>query len=66
MKAYVYLKTFDGRSAFSAWLTRTAINPALMTLRRKRSHPESCIDVTDGETWRQWEIADKIKDTERH
>lgn len=24
------------------------------------------MEVTDGETWRQWEIADKTKDVERH
>jgi DNA-directed RNA polymerase specialized sigma24 family protein len=42
MKAYVHLKTFDGRSKFSTWFTRIAINTALMALRRKRSHPKTC------------------------
>jgi RNA polymerase sigma-70 factor (ECF subfamily) len=36
-KAYVHLKSFDGKARFSTWLTRIAINTALMTLRRKRS-----------------------------
>jgi RNA polymerase sigma-70 factor (ECF subfamily) len=59
MKAFVHLKTFDGRSKFSTWLTRIAINSALMVLRRKRSHPETSMDWSgDGETWQQWEIPD--------
>ncbi|MDX6456904.1 MAG: hypothetical protein QOE55_601, partial [Acidobacteriaceae bacterium] len=40
MKAYVHLKTFDGRAKFSTWLTRIAINSALITLRKRRAHPE--------------------------
>jgi RNA polymerase sigma-70 factor (ECF subfamily) len=44
MKAYTHLNTFDGRAKFSTWLTRIAINSALMILRRKRSHPESSMD----------------------
>src|ERR1700761_4558743 len=39
LKAYVHIGRFEGRSAFSSWLTRIAINSALMLLRRKRSHP---------------------------
>jgi RNA polymerase sigma-70 factor (ECF subfamily) len=33
-KAFVYLKTFEGRSSFSTWLTRIAINEALMYMRK--------------------------------
>ena len=36
IKAYVHLNTFDGRAKFSTWLTRIAINSALMILRRKQ------------------------------
>jgi RNA polymerase sigma-70 factor (ECF subfamily) len=64
MKAYVHLKTFDGRAKFSTWLTRIAINSALMTLRRKRAHPEISMEITDGETWQPREIADQTKDVE--
>jgi RNA polymerase sigma factor (sigma-70 family) len=39
LKAYVQIGGFEGRSAFSSWLTRIAINSALMLLRKKRSHP---------------------------
>ena len=59
MRAFVHLKTFDGRSKFSTWLTRIAINSALMVLRRKRSRPETSMDWSgDGETWQQWAVPD--------
>ena len=64
MKAYMHLNTFDGRAKFSTWLTRIAINSALMTLRRRRTHREISMEVTDGETWQHWEIADKTADAE--
>jgi RNA polymerase sigma factor (sigma-70 family) len=64
-KAFVHLKTFDGRSKFSTWLTRIAINSALMELRRKRSHPEtSMYGNLDGETWEQWEVQDNRSNVE--
>ena len=67
MKAYMHLNTFDGRSKFSTWLTRIAINSALMILRKKRAHPETSMDwSTDGETWQQWEVADKRANIEEH
>jgi RNA polymerase sigma-70 factor (ECF subfamily) len=64
MKAYVHLKGFDGRAKFSTWLTRIAINSALMTLRRRRAHPETSMEIEDGETWRHCEITDQTKDVE--
>ncbi len=67
MKAYMHLNTFDGRAKFSTWLTRIAINSALMTLRRKRAHPETSMDWSaDGETWQQWEMTDKRANIEEH
>jgi RNA polymerase sigma factor (sigma-70 family) len=39
LKAYIHIGGFEGRSAFSSWLTRIAINSALMSLRRKRCQP---------------------------
>src|ERR1700757_3900640 len=35
-KAFVYLHRFQGKSSFSTWLSRIAINEALMLLRRGR------------------------------
>jgi RNA polymerase sigma factor (sigma-70 family) len=39
LKAYVHIRGFEGRSAFSSWLTRIAINSALMLSRKTRSRP---------------------------
>jgi RNA polymerase sigma-70 factor, ECF subfamily len=64
MRAYVHLNTFDGRAKFSTWLTRVVINSALMTLRRKRAHPETSMEITDGETWQPREFADQTKNVD--
>jgi RNA polymerase sigma-70 factor (ECF subfamily) len=64
MKAYTHLKTFDGRASISTWVTRIAINSAIMALRRKRAHPETSMEVYDGETWHFLEVADQTKDVE--
>ena len=40
LRAFLHLKSFDGRSTFSTWLTRIGINSALMILRKKRSSRE--------------------------
>src|ERR1700727_367 len=39
LKAYTHIGSFEGRSAFSSWLTRIAVNSALMLLRKRRSQP---------------------------
>src|SRR6266446_3481445 len=39
-KAFIHLKKFEGESLFSTWLTRIAINEALMLLRRRRGTRE--------------------------
>ena len=36
-KAFIHLNTFQGKSSFSTWLTRIAINEALMLVRRGRA-----------------------------
>jgi RNA polymerase sigma-70 factor, ECF subfamily len=64
IKAYVHLNTFDGRAKFSTWLTRIAINSALMILRRKRARPETSMEITVGDTWPYREIADQTKNVE--
>jgi RNA polymerase sigma-70 factor, ECF subfamily len=43
-KAFVYLHGFEGKSGFSTWLTRIAINEALMLLRKKRASREVPIE----------------------
>ena len=44
LNAFVHLKDFDGRSQFATWLTRIAINAALMKLRKDRAAREVPID----------------------
>lgn len=41
LKAFTHLNSFDEKCKFSTWLTRIAINSALMILRKRRSCPES-------------------------
>lgn len=36
-KAFIHLNEFEGKSSFSTWLTRIAINEALMLMRRFRA-----------------------------
>lgn len=40
LRAYMALNSFEGRSAFYSWLTRIAINSALMIRRKRRACPE--------------------------
>jgi len=47
LQAFVHLDKFDGRSAFSTWLTRIAINSALMLLRKRRNSHAVSLDGTD-------------------
>ena len=43
-KAFVHLHKFEGKSAFSTWLTRIAINESLMLLRHGRARREVSVD----------------------
>jgi RNA polymerase sigma factor (sigma-70 family) len=47
LNAFVHLKDFDGRSQFATWLTRIAMNAALMKLRKNRRAREVAIDETN-------------------
>jgi RNA polymerase sigma-70 factor, ECF subfamily len=44
LRAYMALGTFEERSSFYTWVTRIAINSALMILRRRRMRPEVSFD----------------------
>jgi len=59
-KAFIHLRKFEGKSSFSTWLTRIAINEALMSLRRGRGLREVSINdlAGDGETALRLEISD--------
>jgi RNA polymerase sigma-70 factor (ECF subfamily) len=47
VKAYTSLASFDGRSAFTTWLTRIAINTCLDELRRQRREGRRADEATD-------------------
>jgi RNA polymerase sigma-70 factor, ECF subfamily len=45
LRAFLALRHFEGRSSVYSWLTRIAINSALMLLRKRRHRPEVCFDL---------------------
>ena len=49
VNAFKGLRSFDHRSKFSTWLTRIAINNALMLLRRQKNKREIGLDADDEE-----------------
>ena len=64
-KAFLHLQTFEGKSSLSTWLTRIAINQALMLLRARRGLREVPIDDSSDEEARPaMEIADANPDPE--
>lgn len=59
LRAFLNLKNFEGRSTFSSWLTRIAINSALMFLRKRRGFEISVDHACDGsQTWEPWDQAE--------
>ena len=68
MRAFVHVKSFEGRSNFSSWLTRIATNSALMVLRKKRRGTEISIEqmCDDAESSRAWEPRDQSETPEAH
>lgn len=43
VNAYAHLRQFDGRAAFATWLTRIAVNEAILRARKKGRH-QSLVD----------------------
>jgi RNA polymerase sigma-70 factor (ECF subfamily) len=68
LKAFLHLNKFEGRSSFSSWVTRIAINTSLMIMRKKRRNKELSIDPSDNdcESYDSWEPFDLREDPERH
>jgi RNA polymerase sigma-70 factor (ECF subfamily) len=66
LNAFVHLKDFDGRSQFATWLTRIAINVALMKLRKNRRAQEVALDEPNAssEPVAQREFRDDAPDPE--
>ena len=65
-KAFVHFHKFELKSSFSTWVTRIAINQALMVLRRRRALSEVPIDDPSSslETRPAVELADAVPDPE--
>src|ERR1700719_4187701 len=61
LRAFVHMRDLDGRSKLGTWLTRIAINSALMILRKKRTSLEVAIAGPDDSAAeaRVYEIADR-------
>src|SRR5712664_3295750 len=59
-KAFTHMRKFEGRSAFSTWLTRIAITEALIFLRRRRGFREVLIGDLNakGETTAPLDVPD--------
>src|SRR6266436_3241752 len=66
LNAFVHLKDFDGRSQFATWLTRIAINAALMKLRKNCRAQEVALDEPNAssEPVAQREFRDDAPDPE--
>ena len=66
LSAFIHIKNFNGRSSFSTWLTRIAINSALMTLRKKRRSREILITSSEsGADGVVWEVLDSSANPEK-
>jgi RNA polymerase sigma-70 factor, ECF subfamily len=67
MHAYLALHKFEGRSSVYCWLTRIAINTALMILRRRRCRPDAMCTATadEGDGYTPLEIKDTAYNPEQ-
>ena len=68
LRAFSHLEDFQGKSSFSTWLTRIAINSALMIIRKKRGYYEVPIEGTDDSSgeYERWEAKSLTEDPESH
>ena len=65
MRAFTHMGTFDGRSVFSTWVTRIAINSALTMMRRRRTRRElSLDDPVDPDNRRVIEMPEPLRNPE--
>jgi len=67
VRAFLHIKDFDGRASFATWLTRIAINSALMMLRKRRASREISVDGANdsNETQFYWEVPDQALNPEK-
>jgi len=67
LKAFCSLPEFKGSCKFSTWITKIAINSALMLLRKRKARAESPLIRSDAadQTGQMWDIADPSTNIER-
>lgn len=67
LRAFVGLQRFEGRSSVYSWLTRIAMNSALMILRRRRTHPEVLLPSSfeEGDYQAPFEVKDAAYNPEQ-
>src|ERR1700748_1781823 len=53
---FINLNSFEWKSSFSTWLTRIAINEALMLLRRRRTLHEVSVDESSDREGNSWHL----------
>lgn len=66
LNAFIHLKSFDGRSRFSTWLVRIAMNAALMKLRKNHACREVPIEepVSTSDLRPEHQVADSSPNPE--
>jgi RNA polymerase sigma-70 factor, ECF subfamily len=66
LRAFSHLKDFQEKSSFYTWLTRIAINSALMILRKKRGCYELSFGGIDdsGDNYERWEVKSPAENPE--
>jgi RNA polymerase sigma-70 factor, ECF subfamily len=67
LRAFLHINRFDGRSAFSTWLTRIAINSALMIIRKRRSWRVTGLEIPGelGVEELEWDVTDHAANPEQ-
>jgi RNA polymerase sigma-70 factor, ECF subfamily len=66
LNAFRHLSEFDGRSAFSTWLYRIAVNAALAQVRKRRHLEVAWPETDDGEDAPLFDAADGSPTPDRH
>ena len=65
MRAFAHIGTFDGRSEFSTWVTRIAINSTLTIISRRRTNKECSLDdPVDPDSCRVKELSEPSRNPE--
>jgi RNA polymerase sigma factor (sigma-70 family) len=59
LSAYLHLRSFDGRARFETWLTRIAMNAALMKVRKNRTSHE--IPLENPEEFLNFDVKHSLK-----